>query len=478
EQKDKILKCFNNLIDTKPGVELLDRILKHNVIINIDLNPDSHCSTGHGVSVKLKSHSFFAGVDKNEKIKVHKATKESILAHELLHLLHRLDRSAARSLSSKTVTLLHPNYDNEEEQHAITGLRNISGVWSFDPLCENSFYAALKKDCYRIFHRGISKDNKEHPHLADCIYMTGAKNYVRDFLEKNPDALNQLCLSNAKNSKGLQIRPLTAAMINQNWEVFEFLIAQEDLEVYYEDDFPNAFVFLLKTKEYKMALKLLKSSRLNSHQPNSAGVTPFMIFIEHLIALGQSLKYQDKEIVKEILSRMCEGVKWENLVKTDLSKFLSCASLSSFLSEMLIEKGCPIDFDSIDRNSSLIHLLKHFCENIESEDFFALSNNNIKKDVYLQNYEKIKTFLSFEPSLSSELNAKILNALAKGVVDYLKNWEDEKAKECLELLIKLGGKIKEEHQKNAEKLLKGDALSIDGFSTTDFFFIEMIQSER
>ena len=89
EQKKKVLKVLDQLIDTKPGSELFERIISHGKPIGIALGK---CYGASSVKISISFATIFcAGIDKDEKMRVFKTKMFFAIAHEFIHVLQSLE---------------------------------------------------------------------------------------------------------------------------------------------------------------------------------------------------------------------------------------------------------------------------------------------------------------------------------------------------------------------------------------------------
>jgi hypothetical protein len=469
EERETFLKLFDRLIDTKPGAELLDAIVKFDKPIGVLVGSRKHCASSSSISIDLNISSYVIGIDSDEKVDLYEQALEEIIGHELLHVLHYLQKKIS---ASENAELLHLNYDNSEEQNVITGLKKSPEGWVFDPWCENSISFALKRRMYRIFHRGIGINKGEQPNLVDRACLVPTINSFELILKKYSESLNQSQITQYKKLSNKSIRPLTAALLTNNLDVYHFLIKQKGIQLQYEDDFPSPFELLIEQKDYRRALTLAEDPRFDMHLPNQKGMTPFMIFVNHLV-LNQGMAGDEKQLVKALISKACKKVNCESLSFPDGSKILSRISLCPWLIEVFKEEGISIPIKNADPVHSGQCLLEDLCNQIKDIQVGIDLGDHLEQKLHLSKYEKILSFLALKTtSLQPELNFKVLGVLAKGVVDFTSSWDEEKARECMQHFIDLGGKIKPESAQQVDNLLKGLSCEADAFQTIDFFMAE------
>jgi hypothetical protein len=468
DEKNKAFKSLDKLISTKQGAELISRIIDHGKIIPINLNSSRSrsCEATDTISIQIKVSFFVAGINQNEEMEVYKISKAAVFAHELVHLLHKLEKI---NFSFSTHNLLHPQYESEKEQRMITGLQNISGKWIFDPLCENSVYRALGKKMYRVCHTGLTLDKNKDPTLPDIVCLVKTKFSIENFLTRAPEALNQAQITQFRLVKDKNIRPLTAAIVTESWEVYDFLLNQKNLDLVYEDDFLlGPFGLLLEKNEYKRALELAKNQNFNLHRSNLRGITPFMTLIDHVATLLPS-NVDEQELVKKILQIAFEGIKLDTILYADGSSLLSRMSLNAFLIDFLNNQKIPIKVESAENRKKTICLFIEQLINEISLDLKTECDSDTFEDKINSNrYEKMFFLLSQSDALPHELKVKVLPYLAQGVVDFTRKWEDNQAKKSLEFIIKFGGIIKEEYRLDVERCLKGLTPDLTVFLKTDF----------
>lgn len=269
QQKNKILKLLDQLLEIKPGIELIDRIVSHQQIITIEHSSSHPYNEKNHIYLNLDKTGYCLGVEVNhpEKIDVIKTKKAIILAHEFIHTLHHLEET--QSVEKKPGQLLDPQYDNIEEQHTITGLqRNALGRWTFDPLCENTFNIHFFKNYFRVFHRSILVKKQSIPTLSERIFLISTTGHIKTFLKDHPDALNTQQYVQYKDINKT-MRPLTAAICSKNWTTFNFLLTQDSLELNYQDEVSkHPIIQLLRAKEYEQALKIASDPRCNIGEMN------------------------------------------------------------------------------------------------------------------------------------------------------------------------------------------------------------------
>lgn len=238
EQKNKIHTYFDRLIDTKPGAALIGRLIKHQKVIELKPIELKWMATirneEFSVSLDLGMKFFEYSIDEKENLRVEKSKKTCLLAHELLHILHVLDRTL-RPLNEKF--LLDSSYENEEEQYTITGLFQKQGTWIFDPLCENTFHKALGSKSYRVTHYGYAfKKSEKGWSFIDTLQASQkvpllVDTLIRDIKEDKVE-INKPVFA---PFVGKRIRPLTAAIMLGQVDIIKALVENPNLEVNYED---------------------------------------------------------------------------------------------------------------------------------------------------------------------------------------------------------------------------------------------------
>lgn len=191
--------AIRNISMIKPGRKLLKRLDKCKKIpLNICSNASRNESTfsieyvpdNNTVYITPKVYPYYIGHDGS----IHKHLFEVLLAHELIHALHFAEdykSTCIRKLTSLSKVLIDPEFDDLEEQVAISGIssKENNGV----ELCENAFLQALGMD-WRVGHGGLGLEEElDLDQLGlDHLIVANAISNVTLFLQKTPDALKQI----------------------------------------------------------------------------------------------------------------------------------------------------------------------------------------------------------------------------------------------------------------------------------------------
>lgn len=405
EQKEKILTYFDKLIDSKPGAELIDRLLKSKCIVEIKSGARHHSLQGKKVksedvtyiySNKFRNYSKTTGKSKvfltfndrlfelsgknKDDLEVTKMKKIVVFAHELIHALHDAEKTEKIGKD-----LLDHRYHDEEEQYTITGIYKDKKDWQFEPLCENIFRAVFDKKqeeqglSYRFFHIAWDKNTKAAWTLSDDILAAIDHPELLGKIKRSiQDRKFNLNESYPMFSKNITSRPLTMAIESGQEEIIKEMVKRDDLEVEYVDEIGHPLLFAL-TKPGDLEIALLLASHTNCKLALNAD--------QNQILLDSCLSYGKLNTSKETWMKLMDTL----LEKKEFKEYL--INHHEYIAENIKNNDFLRDYFLKDKD--LFPLLNPLLP-ISEKNFVSSEKHPLTEIIFQGNKERVQEYLKNE----------------------------------------------------------------------------------